>query len=256
MLNNFRSFACLLLLLFALPSYAQIQLGNNEDLIDYSTPKEYELGGITVSGVQYLDESVLITLTGLNIGEKYKIPGDKISSAIENLWKQGLLSDVKVVATKIVDNRIFLEFRLQERPRLSKFSFEGVSKGEADKLREKLQLVKGKVVTENLIQMSINQVKNHFIDKGYLFVDVKITTEKDTTGGANSQMMRISVSNKHRIKINEVILSGNKEFSDKKLKRKMKGSKERAWYKIFTSSKYSDEALEKDKEKIVASYNA
>ena len=173
--------ACLLLLLFALPSYSQIQVGNNEDLIDYSTPKEFELAGITVSGIQYLDESVLITLTGLNIGEKYKIPGDKISSAIENLWKQGLLSDVKVIATKIVDKRIFLEFKLQELPRLSKFSFEGISKGEADKLREKLQLVKGKVVTENLIQMSINQVKSHFVDKGYLFVDVKITTEKVQT---------------------------------------------------------------------------
>lgn len=255
MLKYFRSIACLLLLLFALPSYSQIQLGNVEDSIDYSSPKEYELGGVTVSGVQFLDESVLITLTGLNVGSKYKIPGDKISAAIENLWKQGLLSDIKVVATKIVDKRIFLEFRLQERPRLSKFSFDGVSKGEADKLREKLQLVKGKVVTENLIQMSINQVKDHFIEKGFLFIDVKVTTERDSTAGANSQLMRISVSNKHRIKINQVILSGNQEFSDKKLKRKMKGSKERAWYKIFSSSKYSDEALEKDKEKIVASYN-
>jgi outer membrane protein insertion porin family len=141
----------LLLLLPAMFSQAQIQLGGDEEKIDYANPREYELGGITVSGVQFLDENVLITLTGLTVGQRYKIPGEKIAQAIENLWKQGLLADIRINVKRISGDRIFLELAVQERPRLSKFSFEGVTKGEADKLREKLQLVKGKVVTENLM---------------------------------------------------------------------------------------------------------
>jgi outer membrane protein insertion porin family len=75
----------LLLVIGHQSTLAQTVINGNEDLIDYSNPKEYELGGVTVSGVQYLDESVLITLTGLSVGDKYKIPGEKLSTAIENL---------------------------------------------------------------------------------------------------------------------------------------------------------------------------
>ncbi|MBK9319943.1 MAG: hypothetical protein IPM91_14865 [Bacteroidetes bacterium] len=126
-----RVYSILLLLFIFLssPLAAQIEtIGGVDQEIDFGNPKEFELGGITVTGVQFLDERVLITLTGLNIGERYKIPGDKISGAIENLWKQGLLSDIKVVAEKITGDRIFLNFQLVERPRLSKFSFSGISK--------------------------------------------------------------------------------------------------------------------------------
>ncbi len=240
---------------FANTSYAQVEsIGSDDQQINFAQPKEYELGGITVSGIRYLDEGVLITLTGLNIGERFKIPGDKIATAIENLWKQGLLSDIKVTATKINGDRIFLNFELSERPRLSKFAFSGISKNEADKLRDKLQLVKGKVITENLIQITKNQVKDYYVEKGFLFVEATITTEKDTIGGPNQELMRISVSNKKRVKINKVTFHGNTQFESKKLRRKMKGSKEKGWYKIFSSSKFSEEAFEKDKEKVVATY--
>lgn len=245
----------LLLLLPAMFSQAQVQLGGDEEKIDYANPREYELGGITVSGVQFLDENVLITLTGLTVGQRFKIPGEKIAQAIENLWKQGLLADIRINVKRISGDRIFLELAVQERPRLSKFSFEGVSKGEADKLREKLQLVKGKVVTENLVTMSRNQVRDYFIEKGYLFTDVIVTTEKDTTV-SNSELMRIAVSNKKRIKINEIIFHGNKEFTSQKLRSKMKGNKQKAWYKIFSSSKYSEEGVDKDKEKILSVYTS
>jgi outer membrane protein insertion porin family len=238
-------------------SFAQTE--NNESLnqdIDFSNPKEYELGGITVSGVSFLDESVLITLTGLNVGERYKIPGEKIASAIENLWKQGLLADIKVTASKIIGDRIFLNFQLSERPRLSKFAFSGISKNEADKLREKLQLVKGKVITENLIQMTKNQVREHYVDKGYLFIDINILTERDTAAGPNQELMKISIGNKQKVKINDIVFHGNSVFIEKKLRRKMKGTKERGWYKLFTSSKFNETAFETDKEKVVAAFAA
>lgn len=235
------------------------QTANNESLnqdFDFSNPKEYELGGITVSGVSFLDESVLITLTGLNVGERYKIPGEKIAAAIENLWKQGLLADIKVTASKIIGDRIFLNFQLSERPRLSKFAFSGISKNEADKLREKLQLVKGKVITENLIQMTKNQVREHYVDKGYLFIDINILTERDTASGPNQELMKINIGNKQKVKINDIVFHGNSVFIEKKLRRKMKGTKERGWYKLFTSSKFNETAFETDKEKVVAAFAA
>ena len=71
----------LLLLLVTLHLSAQISLGEGH-FTDYNSPKEYYIGGMTVSGVKYLDGNVLIMLSGLTVGDKIKVPGDKISQAI------------------------------------------------------------------------------------------------------------------------------------------------------------------------------
>ena len=71
----------LFLLLVTLPLAAQISTGDGH-VTDYNSPKEYYIGGITVSGVKYLDGNVLIMLSGLTVGDKVKVPGDKISQAV------------------------------------------------------------------------------------------------------------------------------------------------------------------------------
>ena len=160
--------------LFCLNNYSQVIIGNELDNIDYSKPTEYEIGGIIVNGVKYLDHSVLIALSGLQVGNTIKVPGDKISKAIERLWKQGLFSDVKIVATKIIGNKIFLEIQLVERPRLASFSFKGVKKGEADEIREKIKLLRGTQVTDNTLSRSKGIIRNYYINKGYYNVDINI----------------------------------------------------------------------------------
>jgi outer membrane protein insertion porin family len=89
--------------------YSQISL--HSEKMDYASPKEYFIGGITVSGVKYLDNNVLIMLSGLNVGDKIKIPGDDISNAIKKLWKQGMFEDIEISYTKIQGDKIFLNIK-------------------------------------------------------------------------------------------------------------------------------------------------
>src|SRR5512133_1087818 len=94
----------LILLLFlvatALPLKAQIEIGSDIG-IDYTNPKEYEIGGITFSGVKYLDQNVLTMLSGLTVGERVKVPGEKITSAVRKLWDQGFFEDIRITVTGI-----------------------------------------------------------------------------------------------------------------------------------------------------------
>src|SRR6476646_40123 len=79
-----------------------VQLGGiDSTAINFANPQEYEIGGITVTGAVHLDEKVIILLTGLTTGDKLQVPGDKFSTAIENLWKQGLFEDIQIKASKI-----------------------------------------------------------------------------------------------------------------------------------------------------------
>lgn len=189
--------------------------------IDYRSPKEYEVGGITVTGAQFLDPNALISITGLKVGDRITVPGDVISDAVKKLWNQGILSDVEIYATGIEGDKIFLEIYLKERPRLSSFSFNGISKSDADNIKEKINLVRGKVVTDVLMQHAQLSVKRYFIDKGFLQVQVNVVQKTDSAL-SNYARLYIDVKKGSKIKVHRIYFEGNQSFTDKKLKGRMK----------------------------------
>ncbi len=203
---------------------AQIQIGSDLSAFDYSKPKEYEIGGITVDGVKYLDQNVLIMLSGLSVGQKVKIPGDPITDAIRKLWDQGLFEDVAIYATEIAGNLVFLEIKLKERPRVSRFSFEGLRKGEADDIRTKINLTRGDVATDHLFVRTRDIIKDHFAEKGYLDTEVEIEQVPDATR-ENYIDMLIKVEKNNKVKIGEILVEGNKDLSDDQVLSAMKETK-------------------------------
>ncbi len=216
-------------------SWAQIRLGERKAFdISYSNPAEYEIGGIEVTGVSNLDENSLISVSGLKVGDKINIPGDEISGAIRKLWKQGILGDVKILVTKVEGNFVFLEIRLSERPRLSKFGFrekkngkiENLKKGEADELKEKLNLIRGRIITDAIKKNSERKIRNYYVDKGFLNVEINSNIEEDPIL-KNSVVLNFIVEKKEKVKIKEIVFEGNDAAKDSKLRKKMKGNHEK-----------------------------
>jgi outer membrane protein insertion porin family len=218
-------FGLLLLFILDRPVLAQVNLG--EDLvIDYDKPQEYEIGGVTVTGVEYLDKNVLIMVTGLNVGTRVMVPGIAISDAIRKLWDQGLFESVSIIATDIQADKIFFELRLKERPRLSKFSLNGINKTEADNIREKIKITRGDVVTESLLMTARHFIKKYYGDKGFLDADVDIKQIKDTAR-ANNVILEFNIHKNGRVRIYKINTSGNTHFSSQKIKNTLKETKEK-----------------------------
>jgi len=255
-MTRFFGFFTLFLFLLVGSANAQIRFNKGADIqLDYANPKKYEIGGITVSGAKFLDPNALLSITGLKIGDEITVPGDELSRAIQKLWEQGILGDIDVTITKIEGNYIFLDFYLQERPRLSKFAFNGIKKSQADDIREKIRLIRGKVVTDALLNNTKNTVRNYFLDKGFMNVKVNITQSPDSLL-PNSVVLTIDVDKLNKVKIEEISFEGNDAFADNKLERKMKNSKEKKFYKIFTASKFLRTAYQEDKQSIIDFYNS
>jgi len=243
-----------LILLISCPLFAQINLGDNLNTISYERPVEYEIAGITIEGIKNLDKNAIITLSGLNVGDKIMVPGEELAKAITKLWAQNLFSDIHINVSKVLGNNIFLEIHLEELPRLSKFGFKGASKSEVDKIRDKVELVRGKIVTENLINNTKHIVLEYFSDKGYLNTAVVITPIVDTNAVA-SIILDINIDKGEKIKIDAINFEGVTQFKLKKLKRQLKETKEKKFYRIFKASKFLDEAFEDDLQNIIALYN-
>ena len=244
----------LLFLLISSSISAQINLRNSIENVSYEKPVEYKIAGITIQGITNLDKNAIITLSGLTVGDKIMIPGEEISKAITKLWAQNLFADIQIQVSKILGTNIFLDIVLQELPRLSKFGFKGGSKSEVEKIREKVELVRGKIVNDNLINNTKHVVKEYFTEKGFLNANVSITQITDTAEVANL-ILEINIDKGEKIKINEINFKGVTKFKIKKLKRQLKDTKEKSFFRIFKTSKFLDEAFEADLQSIVALYN-
>ena len=190
------------------------------------TPKEYVIAGIKITGTKYLDESLLISVSGLSIGDKVMIPGgDNFSKAIQKLWNQNLFSNIGIYFTKITGNELSVEINVTERPRLTNFTFKGASKSESDELKIKTGLIKGRVITENMKQTADENIKKYYADKGYQGVTVKITEERDPKT-PNSESLIFDIDEGTKVRINQITIYGTKAISSSRLKKQMDDTKE------------------------------
>lgn len=219
--------------------------------ISYLNPQEFTIGGTNVVGTQFLDKSVLVTISKLTAGDKIMVPGDATSNAVKNLWAQGLFDDVKLNVAEVRGDSIFFDIIVVERPRLTRIDLLGLKKGEVTDVKAKLNDKTGKVVNENLIKTTTDIIKKHFNEKGYLFTDVSIAQRKDTAE-ANNLILDITVDKNKRVKIDEIVFTGNKDFKEKTLQKYLKKTKERAFYKVFGSAKFLQTKYEEDKLTMIA----
>jgi outer membrane protein insertion porin family len=222
--------------------------------IDYGSPRELEIAAVTVSGTQYLDKKVLVLLSGLTVGDKIQVPGEVVTKAIHNLWDQGLFSDVRINATKIVDGKVYINIHLQEKPRLSKFSIKGVNKSDANDIREKIDLVKGKVITDNVVVNTKNIIKEFYVDKGFYNAEVRIDQKADSTQ-PNTAILDVRIAKKRKVRIRRIVLHGNEQVKSGKLKRSMKETKQAQWWRVWKASKFIRSNYVDDKKNLLAKYN-
>ncbi|MEJ8803589.1 outer membrane protein assembly factor BamA [Pontibacter sp. H249] len=222
--------------------------------IDYAQPRQYVIADITVTGANFLVPSALVSITGLKVGDQITVPGEDISRAIQKLWEQGILGDVEVFITKVEGDRIWLNFSLTERPRLADYTFTGINKTQSDALKGKVPLQKGKIVTDAVLNSTRNVIRKYYAEKSFLNAKVNIVQRPSTTL-PNSVVLDIAVDKGDKVKIGEIVIEGNEAFKDSKLKRQLKKTKEKKFYKIFTSSKYQKAEYENDKELLINFYN-
>lgn len=105
------------------------------NIFNQKTPKKYKVSAIKVTGNRFFDENLLISIANINVGDEVTIPGgDNFSKAITKLWGQNYFSDVEIYITKLQGKNIDIEIAVTERPRLSKFHFINISKGQAEEL--------------------------------------------------------------------------------------------------------------------------
>ena len=251
-----KSLSLLLLLALLSPLGASAQQQNQQKtniVVDYNSPKEYVIGGLEVSGIQYLGKDQILSLTGLSVGDKITIPGEDISAIIKRIYMQRYFSDVSVHIDSVITDTAYIRFDLLERPRVSRWEFEGIKSGEKSDLNEKLKLRRGSELSEYLIGSTSEIIRKFYIEKGFLQTEVNVVQEQDTLI-RNAVKVTFKVDRKSKVKIKKISFEGNENVKGSKLASAMKKTKDMRILNFFNSKKFNEKEYPNDKRLLLQAY--
>ena len=245
---------------FSLFTYSQDVIVN-PDISYAGTPRQVEIGGLAVKGVEGYEDYVLTGLSGLSVGQTISLPGTEITEAVKRYWKHGLFSQVAITADSIVGQKVYLCIHLATRPRVSTINYNGLKKSERDDMEAKLGIMKGAQITPNMIDRAKILAKKYFDDKGYKNAEINIVQRDDVTG-KNEVILDVNIDKKAKMKVRQIIFDGNEQLSNSKIKGNL--IKKGAFGKIneagklknfFKSKKFTPERYSEAKKALIDKYN-
>jgi len=241
---------------------------------DSNAPRRYSLGSIKVTGNYHFNELTIFTYAGLEKGQIINLPGEEISDAIKKLWKTGYFSEINVYESSVVGDVLNIEIYLNELPRLKNVEIFGVKKGKKEeilkdlqlavpatstttgKLDKKIKITEGKIINENLIATTRNYLTNKYRKDG--FYNTKVTVERKLLLEDKKKAdLVITIDKGSKVRISDINFIGNSQFTDAKLRKAMKKTKQKSPLnpvRIFKPSKFIENEYKSDLANIINAY--
>ncbi|MDZ7372863.1 MAG: outer membrane protein assembly factor BamA [candidate division KSB1 bacterium] len=202
--------------------------------------------GVSVEGNRTTEAEIIRTSSGLYPGRS--ITGDDIQKAIRQLWAMDLFSDIEILLDREVSEGAYLTIRVKEYPRLESYTVEGNKKLKKKEVEDALDLYRGQVVSPRRLKRAQVKLEKLYRDKGFLLATVRMDTARATESTVH---LRVTIEEGRKVQIKKIDFVGNQTFSDAKLRKQMKGTKEDRWWRgaDFDRKKY-----EEDLEKVLEFY--
>ncbi len=256
----YKNLLLLLTLILSTGAYAQEKIVN-PDITYAGSPRVCKIAGIAVSGVEGYEDYALAGISGLTPGQEVELPGSAITDAVKRYWKNGLFSDVSIVADSLVGDHVYLHIYLTMRPRVSNINYIGLKKSEREDMENKLGLLKGGQLTPNAIDRAKILAKRYFDDKGFKNAEITIN-QRDDVSQKGYVILDVEVDKKEKMRVHEIIIEGNEKLSDKKIKGGLfsKGAFSKIheagkFSNFLKSKKFTPERWNEDKKKLLEKYN-
>ncbi len=233
----------------------QVDTIYNPPVIFSAMPKRYEIAGIKVTGNKNYEEFIVIGYSGLKIGDIVEVPGTDLSLAAKRLMRQGLFAQAQIKIEKIAGDKVWIELALRTQPRISEINYIGVKKGEKEDLQERLQLMKGNQINQNVVNRATKIVEKYFNDKGFGNADVRIDLREDLSK-ENEMIVDIKIDKHDKVKVHKIYIDGNEMFSDRDVKSAMKKTNEKGDIRnLFKQKKFVKSDYADDLNRIIQKYN-
>lgn len=235
-----KSSLCFALLLFLSLQSASAQVGERRAL---------KLLGLSVEGNTSADANFIKLNSGLMVNEE--ISGEDIQKAIKQLWGLNMFSDIQVVLDKEVGSAVYLTIKVSEYPRLERVELEGNKKIKKKDLEKELDFYKGQVLGPLEVKKAETKIRKLYAQKGYLLAEVEPRVRPGEQEGKS--ILRLKIKEGNKVQIEGINFHGNYAFTDKKLRKQFKETKENGFL-FLGGGDFDQEKYQEDKKKLLSFY--
>ena len=193
---------------------------------------------IAVEGQARLTPSQIVGSSGLIVHQP--INYRDIQRAITALFRTGQFDDV-VVEQRNSGDRLILVIRVKERPVLEKWAVLGINRLSEGEVKGRVHLSEGRPLDRNAVEQGRAGIDSLYKHAGYYASKVKVIQLTPSPGKAR---VVFDVEEGQRVAISQVVVDGNKHFSDKALVKHMSTRPEGFWW--FQKGEYDERAVEQD----------
>lgn len=242
----FRSFKALrLLVLLLLVPHA---------LTAQQKPEPYRILGIAVEGQTTADPQSIIANTGLKAGDEIVVPGDQTRSAILRLYQLRLFDDVQILIANRTQEGVYLLIKVVENPRLEDIVITGNDELGEDDIRDKINLIKGQVVTKQDLATVVRLLKDEYANEGFLNAQITPTLVAAADTASRRRNLNIEIEEGKEVSVAEIRFHGNKVYDAGDLEGEMEETSSSAWWQFWATNSFNRKKYEEDKALVIKYY--
>jgi outer membrane protein insertion porin family len=201
---------------------------------------------LTVEGNRRVQEAVILGRVKSTIGAPFN-PA-QLSEDVRSVFALGFFDDVQL---KIDDfeGGVKVGFVVVERPFVRDVDFVGNKHVGTNELQDKIDLKLGTVYNPVDVQRARERMKDHYESEGYFEVQITPDIEKFADGDVK---VVFTINEGRQMKIEEIIIRGNRGLTDKQIKNAMATQERQYWILRGTVQR---QRLDEDVERILQLYN-
>ncbi len=196
--------------------------------------------GVSIEGNRTTDANMIRLSSGINAG--MEITGDGIQEAIKQLWRLDLFSDIRIEVERELADGVFIVIHVREYPRMEKFEYHGNKKLKKEDIETAANFYPGQVVNPGMLARAKSKMLDKYKEKGHLLAKIKASQEF-TREDSSRVNVRFDFDEGRKVQIERITFHGNEMYTDKKLRKQLKKTKENTWLRggDYDRKKYEED---------------
>ena len=209
--------------------------------------EEVVLKEIRVKGNKTISENVVLSKIKSRRGQPFS--RYILNQDLKRIYSLGYFAQISIDVEETIDG-VNVTFVVQEKPILKEIIFEGNKKFSEKKLRKKMEIKLGSVLSESQVKEDIEQIRAFYEEKGFQLADISYDIRVDESIG--DALLIIRIIEKEKIKIERCEFIGVTAFKPKQIFKVMKTKKAG----LLSSGILKKEEFDEDLERIVNYYRS
>ncbi len=209
--------------------------------------EEFIIEDIILKGLQRVDPGSIYGFLPFEVGDSFD--SRSTPTIIKTLFKSKFFNDIIIERE---GNKLVIVF--DERPTIVDIDFEGledIDDEQLEKILDAANIAPGRIYDSSVLEKIKSELREQNFARGIYSVDINI---EENLLPENRIYLKVLVNTGVRAKIKQIKITGNRSFSDKKLKRNFETALP-IWYMFWsTRGVYSSPILQGDLDRLTSFY--